>query len=209
MAAACGGGTVTHHLCGLRRQVWCLGGLLVLAGVVVAIAAPGAPLSTEPPPGFDPYLRRSNGTAADPVNLIFRGTDAEHVAAAVQRVLGWRPVTGSMMHFLDQGRVRPAAWQLGVDLGGGSRLHLRIETVTRGDAQSYVLVAAHRDDRAPCGHVGRGFDETRDLIARSFASAGYAVASVWLGNTAPSRHCDGSLTEGDGNASLIELRASR
>lgn len=196
-------------------------GAVVLAVVLAALtvaglsAAGGAPPEEPPSPtpaimvpsGFGPYIHRANSAAADPVNLIFRGADPDTVSLLVQDLLGWQPIPGSAMTFLVEGKARGTRWQLGVDLPNGSRLHIRIQDVLAGDSQGYVLAAIHRDDTVPCGHVGRGFDETRDLVGEYFAAAGYAVHRVRLGNAHPGRHCDGSLTGGDGEALLIDLRA--
>ena len=186
--------------------------LLLLAPVSLAVAGltgtPEAAPSAEFVPNFDPYIYRMNGSAADPINLIFRVGDAERVAEAVQRVLGWRPVAGSPMLFRDRGQERPTVRHFGLVLGGGVRLHMRIEAITAADGQDYVLAAVHRDASVPCGHTGGAFDETRDLVAGAFAAAGYKVTRVRLGNTAAGRHCDGSTTGGDGAAAMIALDGS-
>ncbi len=155
-------------------------------------------------PGFDPYLHRTSGALADPVNLIFRGS-LPAVEAAVPLVLGWQPVQGSDMVFYDRGEHLHTAAQFGLNLPGGSRFHLRLEAVTDERGQVYVLAGVHRDDMTACGHVGRAFDAARDLVAGQFARAGYAVARTALGNTAPGRQCDGSFTAGDGSAAIIDL----
>ena len=159
------------------------------------------------PSGFEPYIVRQNGRRADPVNLVFTSGDANEVAAAVQRVLGWQPVHASPMAFVDQGRVRPTAWQLGLPTAGGSRTHLRIATVSPEDGQGHVLAAVHRDDTVACGHVGAAFDEMRDYVASAFEAAGYRVHVAWLGNTEAGSHCDGSWTTGDGKVAIIDLTA--
>ncbi len=159
----------------------------------------------ELPTGFNPYIHRASGTRADPVNLIFRGASTEAVAQSVTRVLGWSDVPGSAMMFVRRDGQRISGRQFGLDLGGGTRLHLRVEAVGADEGQTFVLAAIHRDDWAGCGHVGGAFDEARDIVAQAFAAAGYHVTSVPLANTESGRHCDGSWTHGDGAATLIDL----
>ncbi|HZQ37066.1 MAG TPA: hypothetical protein VFD32_14135 [Dehalococcoidia bacterium] len=153
---------------------------------------------------FDPYLHRSSGALADPVNLIFRGSLSQ-AEQAVPRVLGWQPVQGSMMVFYDHGEHVRTGAQFGLNLPGGSRFHLRLEAVTGAHGASYVLAGVHRDDLTACGHVGRAFNAARDLVAGQFAQAGYTVTREYLGNTTPGRQCDGSFTAGDGAAAVIDL----
>jgi hypothetical protein len=73
------------------------------------------------------------------------------------------------------------------------------------DDPGFVLAAAHRDDTVPCGHVGRSFDQIRDMIANRFAEAGYRVSQMRLDNTRAGRHCDGTENAGDGIAVIIDL----
>ncbi|MGH2585807.1 MAG: hypothetical protein ACRDJE_12910 [Dehalococcoidia bacterium] len=167
-------------------------------------AAPDASL-LEAPKGFDPYIYRPTGELADPINVIFLHTDAATAAAAVERVLGWRPVVASSMTFKQRNGTRPTFRQLAADLGPGSRYHMRIQAVPITDTQTYVLASVHRDETAPCGHVGRGFDEMRDLVAERFTEAGFPARLEDLGNTTAGRHCDGSYVGGDGRAVLIDL----
>ncbi len=153
---------------------------------------------------FDPYLHRPSGVLADPVNLIFRGSLGQ-AEQAVPQVLGWQPVQGSMMVFYDHGQRLQTGAQFGLNLPGGSRFHLRLEAVTGLHGASYVLAGVHRDDLTACGHVGRAFDAARDLVAGQFTQAGYTVSREYLGNTTPSRQCDGSFSAGDGGAVLVDL----
>lgn len=174
------------------------------AAVVVELASAGPP---ELPTGFDPYLRRPSMAVADPINLVFLNTDPDGVAAAVRAVLGWQPIPGSPMLFLVHDRVLSTRWQLGVGLGGGSRVHMRVQDAAPEGDRSFVLAAVHRDDPVPCGHVGRAFDEMRDLVANAFAAAGYPVSVVSVGNAATARHCDGTVNGGDGRVAIIDLSA--
>ncbi len=153
---------------------------------------------------FNPYLHRTTGELADPVNLIFRG-DLATTMVAVPAVLGWQPVAGSEMIFIDHDSTRATAAQFGLELGNGSRYHVRLEAVERQAGQTYVLAGVHRDDSVACGHVGRAFDLTRDLVAGSFEQAGYAASRLSLKNIESGRQCDGSFTFGDGTAVVIDL----
>lgn len=186
---------------GWMRWMW--GGIAAAAMSVAVLGVAGRSAAQQG--GFDPYIRRENGARADPINLLFRGGNADDVAKTIEDVMRWRPVEGSAMSFLDGGRLLPTAQQLGLDLGPAARLHLRIEDAAPEDGREFVLASAHRDDSVKCGHVGRAFDDTRDMIARAFSAAGYSVEYVRLDNVAPARHCDGSLTGGDGDAVIINL----
>ena len=192
----------------VHLAIWSLRGARALLLLISALLASGGFLhasSAGLPGAFDPYIHRSGGEPADPVNLIFRGAGADTVAQLAQRVLGWPVVAGSPMDFIDEEHIHPTAWQLGNDLGHGSRYHLRIESITVADGQSYPLAAVHRDDSVACGHVGRAFDQVRDIVAHGFADAGYHVTMVWLGNTNGGPQCDGSRTSGGGEAAIIDI----
>lgn len=166
-------------------------------------------ITTAAPVPFDPYLVRADGSRADPVNIVFEsvtpGLDSATVADAVIATLGWYDVAGEPMSFVSLDRKQASARQLGRDLGGGTRLHLRIAAVDAADNQTRVLAAVHRDESAACGHVGRGFDETREQLAEAFRAAGYLVTLLSLGNDASGRHCDGSRTSGDGRAVVVRI----
>lgn len=159
----------------------------------------------EVPVGIEPYIFRPSGERADPVNLIFLHTDAATASAMIERVLGWRPVVASGMMFRQRAGLRPTARQLAAEISPQMRYHIRLQAVAVTDTQTYVLASVHRDDTAACGHVGRAFDEMRDLVARAFADAGHQVERVDLANTTPGLHCDGSRVGGDGLAALIDL----
>jgi hypothetical protein len=152
----------------------------------------------------DLYLHRAGGELADPVNLIFVHATGDGAAAAVERVLGWQPTSGSELLFWRAGEPALEPLQLGQSLGHGDRYHIRIEE-RPGEATGEVYAGVHHDMRAACGHLGRDFDTMRDYVAERFAAAGYAVARVDLGNTEPSRQCDGSFSGGDGMAAVIDL----
>ena len=165
-----------------------------------AVAAAG-----DVPSDFEEYIIRPTGEQADPVNLIFRAADAETVAAAVQRALGWPALAGSPMLFRAGGVERPTARHFGVSLGNGARYHIRIAEAGAADGQGYVLAAVHRDASVECGHVGVDFDPSRDFVGRAFQAAGYRVTSYDLDNTAALTHCDGTRNAGDGGALIIDL----
>lgn len=209
----------------VRVVCWFIGGLMGLITLPAALFAFDAlstttPAETSPhadtvdaslprelPRDFDSYIYRQNGVKADPVNVIFRGSDADKVAAAIERVLGWRPIRGSQMAFRRAAGTHVAVHQLGSLESEGSRVHIRIEAGPSDGTAGYVLAAVHRDETVPCGHVGRAFDETRDLVARAFATAGYNTYPVDLGNREPGDHCDASRIGGDGHAVVIDLMA--
>jgi hypothetical protein len=152
----------------------------------------------------DLYLHRSGGAMADPVNLIFLHANGNEAEAAVERVLGWQPTSGSELLFWRAGEPALEPLQLGLNLGHGDRYHMRIEERPGGTVDE-VYAGVHHDVRAACGHLGREFDAMRDDVAARFAAAGYAVSQVDLGNTEPSRQCDGSFSSGDGVAAVIDL----
>lgn len=158
---------------------------------------------------FAPYLQRGDGRAADPVNLIFLGEDqAPNIGLDLISVLHWSTVDGSLMSFMQKGRLLQTEVQLGDSLGGENRRHLRVAAV--GPASPtwgpFALAGVHRDESVACGHVGRGYDEERNRVARAMEEDGYSVTWLWLGNSGPVRHCDGSLIHGDGYAAVIDLR---
>lgn len=158
---------------------------------------------------FAPYLQRSDGRAADPVNLIFLGeAQAPDVGLELISVLHWASVDGSLMSFMQKGRQLQTEVQLGDSLGGENRRHLRVAAV--GPASPtwgpFALAGVHRDESVSCGHVGRGYDDERDRVARAMEDDGYSVTWLWLGNSGAVRQCDGSLIHGDGYAAVIDLR---
>lgn len=152
----------------------------------------------------DLYLHRSDGALADPVNLIFVNANGNEAASAVEHVLGWQATSGSELLFWRAGEPALEPLQLGLSLGHGDRYHIRIEE-RPGETAGEVYAGVHHDVRAACGHLGREFDAMRDQVSARFAAAGYAVSQIDLGNTQPSRQCDGSFSGGDGVAAVIDL----
>jgi hypothetical protein len=192
----------------LHRASFFLKGLLLgasffaaLVGFSQATGSASGPVALP----FDPYVHRTNGPLADPINLIFYGADPDSVAATLHKVLGWPVTDGSPMIFVDHGAVRPTRWQLGQDLGRGNRWHIRIESVSADDGQDYVLAAVHYDKATACGHVGGQFNSARRRVVRALADAGYTVHAISLDNTEPGPQCDGTSTAGDGTVAVIDL----
>ena len=177
----------------------------------IFLAAFGFASATDPEPllvpvQFDHYIHRDGGAPADPVNLVFLTSPGTDPTASVHHVLGWDVVQGSPMSFIDSGAQEPSRWQMGMDLSRSARWHLRIENKSATGSASYLLAAVHRDDTTSCGHVGTAFNAARSTVADAFASAGYPVTMIDLGNDQPGRQCDGSYTSGDGLAAVIDLR---
>lgn len=195
-----------HVAMGFRRS---LQGLMVLAALVAPLASIASAADRGVATRFDLYLHRANGVAADPVNVIFENADPETAAELIPRVLGWRPTTGSELLFWHVGVPALATRQYALDLGHGSRFHLRVDRTAFDDAGHLaVLAGVHLDLMTGCGHVGQQFDAARDLVARGFAAAGYSVTRVQLSNAEPGRQCDGSFTSGDGSAIVVDLAAA-
>lgn len=192
----------------MRRRFWFVPALLapvVVSGAFFAKTSLTHAARGTVPSRFDPYLHRTTGELADPVNLIFRGAAVDTVAKTVQRLLDWPQADGSAMIFYDHGLTRDTAYQFAMNLGAGARQHLRLERIGAAAGQPYVLAGVHRDDTVACGHVGRFFDQERDVVAGAFTAAGYRVTYRRLDNTQPGRQCDGSLTAGDGTVAIIDL----
>lgn len=158
--------------------------------------------------GIGGYLTRETGEAADPVNIIVSGeADGADVAARLAQLLRWQPAQGSRMAFTSGATTLWTQAQLGAAMPGGARRHLRLAAAPMPSTEwgPITLAAAHRDVPVACGHAGRAFDEQRDEIAVTMQRAGFAVSWTWLGNNGPVRHCDGSVTRGDGWAIVIDL----
>ncbi len=188
----------------LVARRWTRRGVVMLDVLIVPFCSVVHAADASLVPRSDLYLHRSGGAIADPVNLIFVNTTGDRAAAAVERVLGWQPTGGSELLFWRAGEPALEPLQLGQGLGHGDRYHIRIEE-RPGGTTGEVYAGVHHDIRAACGHLGRDFDAMRDDVAERFAAAGYAVARIDLGNTAPSRQCDGSFSNGDGVAAVIDL----
>lgn len=187
---------------------------MVMAAVALAIGAAlfhGYPLhraARAEDGGVGRYLLRESGETADPVNIIFAGeADGIDVAARVSQVLRWTPVQGSRMAFTSGTSTVWTQAQLGAAMSGGARRHLRLAAAPMPSAEwgPITLAAVHRDQPVTCGHAGRAFDQQRDEIAVAMQRAGFAVSWTWLGNDGPVRHCDGSVTHGDGWVAVIDL----
>lgn len=158
---------------------------------------------------FELYLRRTDGRRADPVNLVFIGeSNATAIALKLSSVMHWTPVAGSSMSFITHGETRWTEVQLGVNLGGGTRQHMRVAGADEVSETwgPYALAGVHLDVPVGCGHRGANFDELRDTVAKAMEQAGYQVSRRYLGNDGQVVHCDGSVTHGDGWAIVIDLR---
>src|SRR5579884_3987839 len=70
--------------------------------------------NADTPGQFDPYLHRTDGTLADPINLIFQGS-VDQAAAAVQAFFFFKQKTAYEMVFYDHGAHLDTAKQFGLD----------------------------------------------------------------------------------------------
>jgi hypothetical protein len=189
-----------------------LAGVALAIAVTFVVAGRGSAAADEPAFEFAPYLRRSDGRNADPVNVIFAGDgDSTRVAALMAGILRWTPIEGSDMAFVDHDKVRWADTQLGTIAEGGVRKHIRMAGAAAESKRwgPYTLASVHHDMVVPCGHVGLAFNEERDALAASMRSAGYLISWIDLDNDGPVTHCNGAETRGDGWAVVIHLRPDR
>jgi hypothetical protein len=195
----------SHLHSGWRRG---LQGLMVLAALIAPLASIASAADRGVATRFDLYLHRASGATADPVNVIFENADPETAANLIPQVLGWRPTSGSELLFWHVGVPALATRQFALDLGHGSRFHIRVDRTAFDDAgRMAVLAGVHLDVLTSCGHIGQQFDRARDLVAAGFAAAGYPVSHVQLGNAQPGLQCNGTFTNGDGSAVVIDLGA--
>jgi hypothetical protein len=182
--------------------------LVVTALAVVPAGGGGRARAQDESVEFEPYLRRSDGRSADPVNVIFVGErEAQRVALLLVGVMRWAPIPGSDMAFVERGTLRWTQLQLGA-VAPGARKHIRLAGAEQESARwgSYTLAAVHRDVDVECGHVGAAFDEERNALAQHLGAAGYSISWLRLGNDGPVEHCDGRLTRGDGWVAVVDLR---
>lgn len=155
----------------------------------------------------DPYLLRPTGQRADPINLLFLGSDnVEAVADLVSSVMGWSESSGGLMFFLQGGEAKPQDAQVTSTPENGRRYHLRLKA-GQGliDGQPFILGAVHTDYTRPCGHVGREFNNAREVLRAELAWAGLRVEIESWGNTEAISHCDGSTVAGDGFIVVVML----
>jgi cell division septation protein DedD len=189
-----------------------LAGFLLAIAVTFVVAGHGSAVADEPAFEFAPYLRRSDGRNADPVNVIVAGDgDPAHVAAVFAGILRWTPIEGSDMAFIDHDKVRWADTQLGTVSEDGVRKHIRLAGAAAESKRwgPYTLASVHHDLTVPCGHVGLAFNEERDALAAAMRAAGYLISWMDLDNDGPVVHCNGAETRGDGWAVVIHLRPDR
>jgi hypothetical protein len=154
-----------------------------------------------------PYIARPTGQRADPINVIFVGTnDASVVANLVTNVFGWRDNDGGTMYFAQRGEVASHDRQVASATEDGKRYHIRLKSgVGTFEGQPFVLGAVHMDYNVACGHAGREFDGARNLVMMELMRRGYEVETQPWDNTEPARHCDGSQTRSDGQVAIIHF----
>jgi hypothetical protein len=196
---------------------------LVLLGVSFGIAFGGAWVS-DLPAGDDlsvnvehaldmnsllinPYIARPTGQRADPINLMFVGTNDASVAAnLITNVFGWRENDGGTMYFAQRGEVAGHDRQVASVAEGGRRYHVRLKSGAGTiDGQPFILGAVHMDYNVTCGHVGREFNDARNLVMVELMHRGYEVETRPWGNTETTRHCDSSDTRSDGHVAIIRM----
>jgi hypothetical protein len=93
------------------------------------------------------------------------------------------------------------------------RDHLRLKAGHAEDAiyGSYYLGAAHHDRLVECPasplphHEGTLFNETRDLIVKSFQQAGHRIQRIQVGNTQPAVQTCLTSEASDGWVAVISL----
>lgn len=203
--------------------LWVIVALALLLGIFVpdpvswSVAAAGhamgAPVELQGSDSTEasvyPYLIRPGGQRGDPINLFFLGSsDVQSVATVVASVLGWSDEGGGTMFFAQGNDVQAQDVQLSSPTVGGRRYHIRLKAGqgTLG-GQPFVIGAIHTDHTTACGHVGRDFNDDRELVSRYLGQAGLATSKAYWGNTAGTRHCTGEENSGDGTVSVIQLPA--
>ena len=155
----------------------------------------------------NPYIARPTGQRADPVNIIFLGSnDVEAVSRVLSEAFGWRDGGGGNMLFAQRGEPAVQDRQLTSQMENGRRFHIRLkagqDTI---HGWPYILAAIHADYNSACGHVGREFNTARDFLMVELVKRGFSLRTESWGNTEPARHCDGSDTAGDGTIAVFTL----
>lgn len=153
------------------------------------------------------YIARPTGQRADPINLIFLGTnDVPVIARLISDTVGWREGDGGTMFFAQYGQLSPHDKQLTSAVENGQRYHVRLEAgIGTIDNRPFVLGAVHMDFTTSCGHVGREFNGARNFLMQELLRRGFDIQIEYWGNTEPARHCDGSETMSDGFVALITV----
>lgn len=201
-----------------------------LLAAMVASAAAALSLATAAhaslPLGFSGnYTFGSSGCPSnnhvDPVNVLFRGTQAyaENVANQVQTHAGWSNGSGSTQWlWVDTGSGSSCRQMNYQRASGGSldsRFHIRLWWIpaSGGEHKKTAGDAHHEDFIWYCpGHAvdsngsgGSGFDQGRWAIRQAFINGGHYVDSEYWGNTANFHQCDGDWAASNGNGLLVSV----
>lgn len=155
----------------------------------------------------NPYLARLSGQRADPLNVIFLGSnDVAFISHLISTVFGWREGDGTTMLFAQRGDPTPQDKQLVSQPENGRRYHIRLKAGEGSlEGQPFVLGAVHMDFTTSCGHVGREFNAARETLLNGFASRNFSIEYAYWGNMEPAQHCDGSEIASDGYIAIISV----
>lgn len=154
-----------------------------------------------------PYIVRPTGQRADPINVVFAGSDdVRDVVKLTRETFGWDIEDGGRMFFSQRNGLKPQDAQLTSAEDAGLRFHIRLKAGFGLLADlPFVLGAVHTDYPVRCGHIGRDFDSDRDLLSFHFGERGFETFKTCWGNSAQVRHCNGELNNGDGIVAVIRL----
>lgn len=181
----------------------------ILTAVVALVLVPAAAHSF---PWFsDPYTGSGSscGGAVDPINLVWKGTNAwaDDVARNIEVHAGWTDTSGSTqsIHVPSGGGCRSMDRQRASAGSTSTRYHIRLWRVTGTDgADKLVIGDAHHEDFVwYCGHAvdsngsnGSGFDQGRRRLVDAFST--HYEEGNWWGNTRNFQQCDGDWAGSDG-----------
>lgn len=150
----------------------------------------------------------------DPMNVTFyRNATAANSVEHLQFHMNWTNTDGSTMYFWDHSGCRAVPdGTLGIqrasDVNNSSRYHTRVRQGTDSDATwgVYSAAGAHWDELVWCGHEGRDFDQTRDLIVANFLADHGAALWVNNNNTQKAQQCNGVWTgSADGRTAWLAI----